>query len=497
MNKELLRQLVQLDKDLAKLEQEHRDNKIVTFKSIGRQGLFFQNAKFCRLVFGSNRSGKSTIGAAEAIAHSYGYRPWLPEDHPDRVVRMMDGDPIPVPNTGFVLLDSLKVSGVHTFLPKMKEWLPAGDYKIHYNNLKQPSMIEILSTGSKMYIMSQEQPISSIEGSNGHWLWIDEPCTREHYIALTRGLVDNAGRVWITATPLKASYFMAELMERAADPNDDVAHINISLEDNRKSNVGFLDDEAVDRFIRTLRPDEVEARLHGKPRHLAGAVFSMWKPQEPYYVDPFDIPHHWPRIMCFDPATAKPMAAVWIAISPDNVWYVYREMYLESLRTTRMVCDWVKEQEGWEEVRPGVWYQGLNAEPVVLRLIDTSGNIEDKTSGLSVVQSFAEQQIPVMNAKKMGYMTSIDDMKDMLYVDQEYEWSAGPRLVVFNTCSRLAHEFINFIWTPQSPLNKTQGTHPPEKPVKANDDLIDCVRYLVMTKATHNALVRMMPEEWQ
>lgn len=495
MDKDLaFEELRELERELAKMESFYKDNKICTFKDLGNQKKFTASRKPIRLLFGSNRSGKSVRSTVEEISCCLGYRPWLSYEDPDRIVRLADGSAMPVPCVGFHLLENLKVAGVQVFIPKMEEWLPKGTAKIRKNNLGHPVSVDF-NNGSIIHVLSQEQSTSSLEGAAGHFVVSDEPPARDKWIALMRGLVDNCGIAWIAATPIKASHYMAELMTRAADPNSDVELISISIEDNRKSRGGYLNDEAVDRFIANLDPDEIEPRLYGRPAHLAGAVFKRWRPAHPFFVDAFPIPDDWPRIMAIDPAGRKPLGAVWIAISPQNKWYIYRELYDPSLTRIDQVAERIKELEGWKRTKSGKWYQGPESEPVVLRLIDTSGNVHEMTSGYNISAAFAANDLPVMNAQKIGYLASIDKINTMLKSDTDKEWTSGPDLIVFNTCTRVAYEFQNFVWKPESAQHKSTGADPDDKPLKTNDDLVDCIRYLVMTNARYAALVRMI-NQW-
>ena len=469
-----------------KIEQYQRENKIVSFTEIGDQGLFFTMKKAVRLVFGSNRSGKSVLNIVELISHALGYRPWLPEDHPDRIVRLANGEPIPVPNVGFHLVENLKTAGTLVFLPKMEEWLPKGVAKIKKNNLGQPVRVEY-TNGSVLHVLSQEMGVSAIEGSSGHYASSDEPPRRDMWVALTRGLIDFSGNAWITATPIKASVYMAELMTKAMAPDSDYGLVSLSIDDNRKSRGGHLEDAAVDRFIKSLPPHEVAARVYGKPAHLAGAVYKMFRYSPPHVIEPFEIPDLWPRIMAIDPAAGKPVAVVWIAVAPDDVWYVYRELYTESLATYKQVAMEIKKQEGWKRLSNGLYIRDAFQEPVIMRVIDTSGNIRERTSGMSATQQFGSEGIYLHPAFKTGYIDGINLICERL----SYDTAPGalhdsPQLVVFNTCSRAIHEFLNFVW-PQE--NETrQGTADRIKPVKANDDILDGIRYLAMMGITYRTL---------
>jgi hypothetical protein len=487
-----LQELTELNSELAYLEKIQREAKIVAFNPIGNQASFFSSRAPVRVVFGSNRSGKSVIGFAELIACAQGYRPWLPEDHPDRIVRLADGSPMPVPNRGYHLLENLKVAGTQVFIPKFEEWVPKGMAKLKKNQLGQPVRVD-WSNGSVTHILSQEMGVSAVEGSNGHYLSIDEPPREDFYIALSRGLVDYAGIAWITATPIKASAFMAELMNRSFDPDTGVDLISLSIHDNRKSRGGYLDDDAVDRFIASLPLHEIESRVHGRPAHLAGAVFPTWRPLPPYYIDPVDVPLDWPRIMVVDPAGRKPMAAVWMALSPSNTWYVYRDLYDNSLRTVEDVARRIKILEGWGVTDTGRFYEKMDTEPVALRIIDTSGNEVARTSGTSITYEFSRHGLNFVPARKMDYLASINRIQEMLQYDPTSEFGKNrPQLIVFNTCKRVAHEFLNFVWHPESAQSRSHGADAQDKPLKTNDDCIDCIRYALMSNATHKGLVHAL-----
>ena len=488
----LLEELRQIESLVAEIEQYNRKNKIVTFTPIGQQDKFFSMRKALRLVFGSNRSGKSVLGHLELISHALGYRPWLPEGHPDRIVRLANGEPIPVPNVGFHLVENLKTAGTQVFIPKFEEWLPAGMGVIKKNNLGQPVRVEY-SNGSVLHVLSQEMGVNAVEGAAGHYASSDEPPRSDIWSALIRGLVDHSGNAWITATPIKASYFMAELMSKAVDPNSDVGLVSLSIDDNRKSRGGYLDDAAVDRFIASLPPHEIPARVHGKPAHLAGAVFKMFRPHEPYVIKPFKIPRDWPVVMGLDPAGRKPVAALWFAVAPDDTWYVFRESYNDSITTVPQLANYIKEAEKWEQLPSGRYIPSAYMESVVLRITDTSSNTREFTSGQTIAGMMAKEGLSFMPAKKIGYMESIRALTERLTYDSRVGALNGvPKLVIFNSCPRLIHEMMNFVWVPESAQSMTSGADPVDKPLKANDDMIDILRYYSLLGISYKGLTRMM-----
>ena len=492
-NDQELARLKAIKAKLDKMEKLKKTHPILFFKPLGNQPKFFSSRARNRYVFGSNRSGKSVSGVMELIACSQGVRPWLPKDHPDYIVRLGDGTPMPVPNIGFHLVESLNTSGRMIFINKMKEWLPKEWGKVKTNNLGQPTSVKF-TNGSICYVYSQQMNIDALEGPNGHWFSCDEPPKETFWIAIKRGLVDFDGISWITATPLKASYFMAELMTKANEDLTGENHelISLSIQDNRKSRGGYLPDQAVDSFISDLPPDEVEARVYGRPKHLAGAVYKEFQNAPPYCVDPFKIPLDWPRIMAIDPAERKPLAAVWIAISPDNKWYIYRNLYDDSLRTIKQVADRIKESENWGQREDGSWFERAGTEPIAFRVIDTAGNKLERSSGYSISQALRNEDIFVMNATKTDFVGGIDKVRQMLTFDKDFEWTQGPQLITFSTCRQVLHEFGNYIWAPATSQSKATGSDNKDVTHKTNDDCMDCIRYLAVTQATYHGLKNLL-----
>lgn len=381
------------------------------------------------------------------------------------------------------------------FLKKMQEWLPKDWGYVKKNSQGQPVEVRF-KNGSVCHVYSQNMDIDALEGPSGHYFSCDEPPTQPYYNAIKRGLVDFDGNTWITATPLKASHFMSDLMDLA---NQDTTGENynlttLNINDNRQSHGGFLPDKAVDAFIASLPADEIEARIYGRPRHLAGAVYKEWINSPPYCIDPFPIPKDWPRIMAIDPAEQKPVAAVWIAISPDNKWYIYRDLYDPSLRTVKQVARWMKEQEGWTQFGDGTWYQGPTAEKVALRIIDTSANKMERSSGFTIAQSFRDEDIFVSNANKADFLGGINRVRTMLHFDAEFEWSIGPQLITFNTCRRVIHEFGNYVWASAGTQAKKSGADAKDAPLKTNDDCMDAMRYCAVTHATYAGLMQILKQ---
>jgi len=491
MSQQNLPELLELLCDLDALLATYRTNKIVFYRPIGQQPAFHSGGRaFVRVVLGANRSGKSVGGACEAIAHSLGYRPWLPESHPDRTVSLPDGSPIPVPNVGRVLAQNYEHAIKQTIWGKYEEWAPKHLIKkVHYNQRQVPTQID-WANGSVTYFMSNDQKDMVFEGTNGHWFWVDEPCDYSKYVGLKRGLTDFGGHCWMTLTPLTQPWIYNILVSRAGDDDDDsVLLYKLSIWDNCIDNGGHLSRAAINEFLKDLREEEMEARLHGNFLHLAGRVFKAWQPTTPYWVNPHPIPRTWPRVCVIDPHKRKPCAVLWAAITPDDRLIVYRTLFDKNLPTISDVADRMKELEGWFKDSSGKYHPTPDTEPVMFRIIDTSSKETDATSGSSVYEAFANADIYCALAHKRNAQAGYDAIHTALKVDTEW---GSPGIVVHNVCSELKHDFMNFCYEDWQTARMRDLKGEREDYRKYDDDFIDCLRYIFQMRITYVMLRREM-----
>lgn len=482
-------ELQELWKEITAVEEAYRQQKICWYRPLTRtqeQTKFHHDDHVAvRLVLGSNRSSKSTVGVMEAIAHSLGYRPWLSEDHPDRTVRLCNGDPIPIPNIGRIIAQDFAQAIAQNIWPKIQEWAPQGWYKAKKNNQGVVTKVTWLN-GSVMWLMSNEQDDMVFEGTNGHWFWADEPIGYRKYIALKRGLTDFSGHCWMTMTPLTEPWIADVIWTRADEEGSSVRVYKFSIYDNCRDYGGYLDRADIDEFLRDVREDELEARLHGGFLHLAGRVFKEWEPREPFWVPAFPIPPEWPRVCIVDPHPRKPVAVLWIAVTPTNQLVVYRELYDNKLRTVRDVANKMKELEGWTYNQSNqTWYRTERSEPVAIRLMDNSAKEHERTSGTNIWKMFADEGLFHKLANKRNADAGYNAIHEALKI--RYEWGE-PALVILNICKVVKQNMLNFVYDEWGTSRQRDLKGEKQEVRKANDDMIDCIRYYFQTQITYRLL---------
>jgi len=493
-------QLKAVHEALIAIEQYEKlieNQKLVAFRPIhctDQTRFYAEQTKRIRVVLGGNRTGKTTIGHNEAVAHSLGYRPWYPQGHPLRIVRLTNGNPIPVPNVGRIVAQNYTQAIVQTIMKKFEEWAPKNEIKSIKNNSRGVPVQITWKNDSVIHLMTDDQDDMAFEGPWGHWFWIDEPCGYRKFTGLSRGLVDYDGHGWMTMTPLTQPWINDILVSRAGDKDSGIAVYKLSIWDNCVENGGYLTRQAIEAFLSDIREDEFEARTHGNFLHLAGLVYKQWEPRPPFYIDPHEIPDSWPRVCVLDPHPRKPLAMLWAACSPSDGWKVYRTIFSPSIKTIADAAQRIMYEEKWESPRN----PGPGSEPVVLRIIDWSAEANEPTSGLSIRKMFTQISpfLHHVKANKANAQAGYDAIHEALKIHNE--WSE-PRLQVFNNCRELKHDFMNFCFDEWGTSRQRDRMGEKQGYMKTNDDFIDCVRYIFQHNLTYAMLKRMMndrSEKW-
>lgn len=439
--KERLKELYQQAERIARW-------KIAAFRPHKKQDKFFRSKAKVRLFQGGNRSGKTTAGCLEAIAHCIGMRPWYPADDPAREVK------VKIPSRGRIVCEDFSATAKNIIVPKLLEWLPPELLKPGFpkkNAVGVETMWELVN-GSSFTIMTNEQDSDLFEGWAGEWVWYDEPPRREVFIASQRGLVDSDGVSWITMTPLKEAWIYDELFLKAGSGSS----IDVILVDTN-DNVGYgLTSEGAAQFASLLTPEEKETRLHGKFRQLSGLVYKEFDPSV-HVIKPFPVPPHWPRWRAIDPHPRTPHMVLWLTVGPDGTKYVYDELFKQCLISE--LCMFIKAKTGTDKV--------------VRTICDPIAFEENPLNGRTWADEFRDYGVvvdPAPKALQQGIMT----VKKALVGT-----NGKPELYVFNTCERTIWEFGRYQWDEWRGPSRDKRS-PKERPKDRDDHAMECLYRLLL-----------------
>jgi hypothetical protein len=242
------------------------------------------------------------------------------------------------------------------------------------------------------------------------------------------------GLVMLTATPLLGMTELVRAFIQPADGDNSKFFVQATWDD-----VPHLDAAAKQALLASIPPYQREARSKGVPQLGAGAIYQI--PEEDIVVKDFAIPAHYPRAYGLDVGWKK-TAGVWGARDNETgVIYLYSEHYA------------------------GQQQPSLHAEAIKARGAWVPGVIDPAAQGRS--QADGEQIIQLYRSCGLNLSPAINAVEAGLY--QVWQLMSSGKLKVFASLGNWLQEFRLY-------QRDTDG-----KVVKANDHLMDAMRYLIVS----------------
>jgi len=203
--------------------------------------------------------------------------------------------------------------------------------------------------------------------------------------------------------------------------------------------VPHLTAKAKAELLESYSPHERDARSKGVPIMGSGLIYPL--PEDTFVCDPFEIPTFWPRAYGFDVGWNK-TAAIWGAWDRESdIVYCYSEYY-QGKAEPSIHADSIKARGDW-----------------IIGAIDPASAGSSQIDGRKVIDEYrlcGLELTPAANAVESG-------------IHAIYRRLSAGRLKIFNTLNATRAEIRMY-------RRDEQG-----KVVKANDHLMDALKYLIMT----------------
>lgn len=267
-----------------------------------------------------------------------------------------------------------------------------------------------------------------------------------------------------------------------------------------------------------LPEKERKAKLEGDWYAYSGQFFTdfrdMQMPDEPenalHWIEPFEIPDYWPRLVSVDWGYSALAVAYLGAISPDNRLYVYKEL---SWRKT-LIRIWAKELGDaisrdnnslpyiGRVLDPSAWQNRGDDKNIAQQIIEGSGIRFDKASNDRIAGANMVREMlrftPIPNAHDLHAVPDhelamrilrVKGLKDYhAYMDQflpkEQETNI-PKVQIFNTCELLREVIRSCVHDEKNPEDVQEFD---------GDDPYDSFRYLCMAYREITLTKRIMEE---
>jgi len=196
----------------------------------------------------------------------------------------------------------------------------------------------------------------------------------------------------------------------------------------------------------------------GKWASADGSVYPEYDPQI-HVIDRFQIPREWRRIRSCDFGYTNPFVCQWWAIDPDDIMYMYKEIYFSNRLMKKHVRTMMRHSEG-EEYEATVVDHDPEARKIMEAAgIETTAAYKDVETGIDAVNSRLKVR---GNGKARLY-----HMRDSLIELDEY-------LVDEKRPTQTTDEYDGYVFK-----RDKEGRIDKEEPVKRDDHGMDGTRYAV------------------
>ena len=308
-----------------------------------------------------------------------------------------------------------------------------------------------------------------LQGARLEGAWIDEGGqVRDPAIYLiTQQRLHGEGRLLVTTTPYMAgAAWLTDIIKKCETGNDP--------------------DTMVVRFPSIVNPYfslEEEARLE---RLLPKWYFNMMynaafeKPAGQVYpnctyIDPVEIPAHWPRFIGIDPTHGgkDKFAAVWITYDPfePEIWYIYREFYLACQPDINLPDQrWRGPHEMLDAITAMSMVEVWDEDAEEFMVTDERENI----GRIFVDPSKPETQYDVQDRFPESQVFAADAARRFGGLIEVGSLLKSGHLLVFNNLIHWAFEQTQYIY-PYDEFGDTIG----EVPLDRHNHLMDATRYAV------------------
>lgn len=375
-----------------------------------------------------------------------------------------------------------------TLIEKLKDLLPqdqlvGGSWKSAY---ERDLRVLHFKNGSKFFFMTYQTDVSAMGGASIHRVHFDEEPPIQVFNECRLRVMAKGGDLLFTMTPVEGlTWTYKALWQSRGDETSkhvwnspDLDVVMVDMDDNPT-----LTERAKEIALAGMSAEERAARKEGKFVALHGLIYGEFD-KERHIIETPPVPEreriavrtkangpaeHTPNVIVgIDPGVRHPAAVVWafadyrLEEGPNGEWRrvedvleVFHELRVENW-TVRQVCEEIHRVNALYGVAPYMY------------VIDPAAQNRMHNTGRSLQQEYVDNGIvavPGQNKVAAG-------------INRVRERFQKGTLHVWDSCPDLIEELEQYRW--KAPPRTGENTK--EAPVKLADDLVDALRYLVMSR---------------
>lgn len=296
---------------------------------------------------------------------------------------------------------------------------------------------------------------------NWDWLWAE---------VLRPTLTDYKAPAVFISTPKGYNHFY-ELFEigQNSTGDEDYKSWRFTSYDNP-----YIEKGEIDAAKKELTEDTFAQEYLADFRKFTGLVYKDFN-RETHVIEPFDIPDSWEIYRGIDFGSTNPTACLFIAVDPDENWYVFKEHY-ETGQTIdyhagviNSLSDGLTIRATYGDPSGAQWISEFNQRGIYI----TPANKEVGTNFNSWVRYGIEKVGEKLKAVAGHTVPNVQLHSSRLE-------NAMPSLFIFSSCISTIREIESYRWKEKS-VTQAQDLNEPDVPEKANDHAMDALRYVAVS----------------
>jgi phage terminase large subunit-like protein len=421
-----------------------------------KQKAFHGFAAQTKIFYGGNQSGKTWCGLADDIIQAID-REAVPKHlraykkfEPPFLCRIMA--------ESFPVLENALLQKLQELVPK--DQLMGGSWGSSEGSpgaYDKNARVLHFANESKFFFNTYEQEVRKLSAATLDRVHFDEEPPLAHFNECRLRVMVRGGDLIFTMTPIFGlSWTFDQQWQKRGDEvakdvyvGEDLSIVTSDMTDNPT-----LGAKEIELALAGMSDEEKVARKEGKHVALHGLIYADFKkdrhvtPQRP-------IPENVNVVVGIDPGMRHPAAVVWIYLTPDDTMVVFEAQRFSGMSAAQ-VCKRIQEINEAHGVHP-LYY-----------VIDPNARNKEHQTGRSLQMEYADNGI-VTIAGQNAVTAGINRVRE--------RFQKGTLFVQAN-CAEMIDELQKYRW--KAPPRSGEATR--EAPVKLEDDLVDALRYAVMSR---------------
>lgn len=312
-------------------------------------------------------------------------------------------------------------------------------------------------TGSEILFRSLEE-FDRFKSLNLGWFFMDEgnDAPEECFLMLQSRLrrVGADLRGWICSNPAGHDYVWKRF-DQSDSPNYQL------FKAPSTENV-YLPEGYIESMLESYPEQWIQRFIYGEFTAFEGQIFTAFA-REHNVIEPMEIPDWWTRFEAIDVGMVHPTGILFGAEDKEGNLYIYDEH-----RQSNMIVDDIAKVI--KKKRAGIAPDST--------VIDYSSSKTEQTSGENVRGMLEEQDIYANDSNK-DWRASIQRIN---------LWLKQGKLYIFSSCTSLVEEIEQYQY--EKPRMHNGVMMNTDRPRKWKDDLVDCLRYMVMDRPDYQTPVK-------